>query len=182
MAEVCALPSAFQINENVERHNVEESERNRSVPGDQSSIQTGGNPSSSFSVNLLTNKSNNQTDEDENITSKTTYIFLTDSNKTVPLIKRTRLRPDPPAVVSPEDSFLPDALRGVNMSEGRSSAPSCRLLLEQSFSRTLFDPSVCFGPFTQQFRYKSRVYRQPNVDEKQIAKLHTKVRLFGSFL
>lgn len=30
--------------------------------------------------------------------------------------------------------------------------------------------------FTQQFRYKSRVYRQPNVDEKQIAKLHTKVR------
>lgn len=29
---------------------------------------------------------------------------------------------------------------------------------------------------TSQFRYKSRVYKQPNVDEKQIAKLHTKVR------
>lgn len=29
----------------------------------------------------------------------------------------------------------------------------------------------------QQFRYKSRVYRQPNIDEKQIAKLHTKVRM-----
>lgn len=26
-----------------------------------------------------------------------------------------------------------------------------------------------------QFRYKSKVYKQPNVDEKQIAKLHTKV-------
>lgn len=30
---------------------------------------------------------------------------------------------------------------------------------------------------TPQFRYKSRVYRQPHVDEKQIAKLHTKVRI-----
>uniref|UniRef100_A0A3P9HGH0 SH3 and multiple ankyrin repeat domains 2a n=1 Tax=Oryzias latipes TaxID=8090 RepID=A0A3P9HGH0_ORYLA len=28
-----------------------------------------------------------------------------------------------------------------------------------------------------EFRYKSRVYRQPNVDEKQIAKLHTKANL-----
>ncbi|XP_055085791.1 SH3 and multiple ankyrin repeat domains protein 2b [Periophthalmus magnuspinnatus] len=28
-----------------------------------------------------------------------------------------------------------------------------------------------------QFRYKSRVYRQPNVDEKQISKLHTKANL-----
>uniref|UniRef100_M4AHD3 SH3 and multiple ankyrin repeat domains 2 n=1 Tax=Xiphophorus maculatus TaxID=8083 RepID=M4AHD3_XIPMA len=28
-----------------------------------------------------------------------------------------------------------------------------------------------------EFRYKSRVYRQPNIDEKQIAKLHTKANL-----
>lgn len=28
-----------------------------------------------------------------------------------------------------------------------------------------------------QFRYKSRVYQQPNVNEKQIEKLHTQVRL-----
>lgn len=27
-----------------------------------------------------------------------------------------------------------------------------------------------------QFRYKSRVYKQPHVEEKQISKLHTKVR------
>lgn len=27
-----------------------------------------------------------------------------------------------------------------------------------------------------QFRYKSRVYNQPHVEEKQISKLHTKVR------
>ncbi|XP_053356416.1 SH3 and multiple ankyrin repeat domains protein 2-like [Clarias gariepinus] len=30
---------------------------------------------------------------------------------------------------------------------------------------------------TLEFRYKSRVYKQPNVDEKQIAKLHTKANL-----
>ncbi|XP_056135310.1 SH3 and multiple ankyrin repeat domains protein 2-like [Lampris incognitus] len=38
----------------------------------------------------------------------------------------------------------------------------------QSFSKGV--PSL-------EFRYKSRVYRQPNVDEKQIAKLHTKANL-----
>lgn len=27
-----------------------------------------------------------------------------------------------------------------------------------------------------QFRYKSRIYKQPHVEEKQISKLHTKVR------
>lgn len=55
-------------------------------------------------------------------------------------------------------------------------------LLEQSFNRSLVGPICIFNnlSFTQQFRYKSRVYRQPNVDEKQIAKLHTKVRLTES--
>lgn len=43
---------------------------------------------------------------------------------------------------------------------------------QELFRFSIFD----FLSFAQQFRYKSRVYRQPNVDEKQIAKLHTKVR------
>ncbi|XP_064192310.1 SH3 and multiple ankyrin repeat domains protein 2-like isoform X2 [Anguilla rostrata] len=33
------------------------------------------------------------------------------------------------------------------------------------------------GVPTLEFRYKSRIYKQPNVDEKQIAKLHTKANL-----
>lgn len=39
--------------------------------------------------------------------------------------------------------------------------------------------SVCpliFYPWPQ-FRYKTRVYKQTNLDEKQLAKLHTKVRM-----
>ncbi|XP_036440701.1 latent-transforming growth factor beta-binding protein 4-like [Colossoma macropomum] len=36
---------------------------------------------------------------------------------------------------------------------------------------------VSKGIPTLEFRYKSRVYKQPNVDEKQIAKLHTKANL-----
>lgn len=36
-------------------------------------------------------------------------------------------------------------------------------------------PLILTGfPFTQ-FRYKTRVYKQTNLDEKQLAKLHTKV-------
>lgn len=34
--------------------------------------------------------------------------------------------------------------------------------------------------FHLQFRYKSRVYQQPNVNEKQIAKIHTQVRKIHS--
>ncbi|KAI4880303.1 hypothetical protein NFI96_004243 [Prochilodus magdalenae] len=36
---------------------------------------------------------------------------------------------------------------------------------------------VSKGVPSLEFRYKSRVYKQPNVDEKQIAKLHTKANL-----
>ena len=42
----------------------------------------------------------------------------------------------------------------------------------------LTDPNpIFFLPLSSfpQFRYKSRVYRQTHVEEKQIAKLHTKV-------
>lgn len=35
--------------------------------------------------------------------------------------------------------------------------------------------SLCTPP-RPQFRYKTRVYKQTNLDEKQLAKLHTKVR------
>lgn len=40
-------------------------------------------------------------------------------------------------------------------------------------------PSLCVSPLIPpwpQFRYKTRVYKQTNLDEKQLAKLHTKVR------
>ena len=67
LAEVCALLSAFQINENVERHNVKDSERSGSVLRQK----TGGNLFRSFYVNLQTNKSNNQTGENENISEVT---------------------------------------------------------------------------------------------------------------
>ncbi len=60
-----------------------------------------------------------------------------------------------------------------------------RALIEPSldalFALNLFLAFNKFS-FTRQFRYKSRVYRQPNVDEKQIAKLHTKVRSFSKSL
>lgn len=44
-----------------------------------------------------------------------------------------------------------------------------------SFNQFLpIPPSLpCF--FNPQFRYKTRVYKQTNLDEKQLAKLHTKV-------
>uniref|UniRef100_A0A8B9KUB9 SH3 and multiple ankyrin repeat domains 2a n=1 Tax=Astyanax mexicanus TaxID=7994 RepID=A0A8B9KUB9_ASTMX len=40
-----------------------------------------------------------------------------------------------------------------------------------------YPQSISKGVPSLEFRYKSRVYKQPNVDEKQIAKLHTKANL-----
>jgi hypothetical protein len=51
-------------------------------------------------------------------------------------------------------------------------------LLTSILPRTLI-PSLCVFPPSHlgpQFRYKTRVYKQTNLDEKQLAKLHTKVR------
>lgn len=39
-----------------------------------------------------------------------------------------------------------------------------------------YSPVTLFLPFLCQFRYKKRVYKQSNLDEKQLAKLHSKVR------
>lgn len=50
---------------------------------------------------------------------------------------------------------------------------------ESSLLSRLLIPGLCVSPLIHpwpQFRYKTRVYKQTNLDEKQLAKLHTKVR------
>lgn len=39
-----------------------------------------------------------------------------------------------------------------------------------------YSPGILFSLCLCQFRYKKRVYKQSNLDEKQLAKLHSKVR------
>ncbi|XP_078111815.1 SH3 and multiple ankyrin repeat domains protein 2 [Sander vitreus] len=51
-----------------------------------------------------------------------------------------------------------------------------KFLDEERFFREYPQP-ISKGVPSLEFRYKSRVYTQPNVDEKQIAKLHTKANL-----
>ncbi|XP_062317503.1 SH3 and multiple ankyrin repeat domains protein 2b [Osmerus eperlanus] len=56
--------------------------------------------------------------------------------------------------------------------EGRQSG----FLDEERLLRSYPTPT-CKGVPTLEFRYKSRVYQQPNVNEKQIAKIHTQANL-----
>ncbi|XP_034040469.1 SH3 and multiple ankyrin repeat domains protein 2b [Thalassophryne amazonica] len=57
-----------------------------------------------------------------------------------------------------------------------SSGRDGKFLDEEHILREYPQP-ISKGVPSLEFRYKSRVYRQPNVDEKQIGKLHTKANL-----
>lgn len=45
-----------------------------------------------------------------------------------------------------------------------------------------YSPGILVSLCLCQFRYKKRVYKQSHLDEKQLAKLHSKVRGRGSHL
>lgn len=70
----------------------------------------------------------------------------------------------------------PSQQRRPSSGGGRSALTFLLQKAFQTFYLNLYGPNNHRIFSSLQFRYKSRVYKQPQVEEKQISKLHTKVR------
>uniref|UniRef100_A0A3P8VMY6 SH3 and multiple ankyrin repeat domains protein 3 n=1 Tax=Cynoglossus semilaevis TaxID=244447 RepID=A0A3P8VMY6_CYNSE len=115
--------------------------------------------------------------DDIHINSMVVRILIPDLQQT----KCMRFNPDATVWVAKQrilctlNQSLKDVLN-YGLFQPANNGRDGKFLDEERFLREYPQP-ISKGVPTLEFRYKSRVYRQPTVDEKQIAKLHTKANL-----
>ncbi|XP_069575884.1 SH3 and multiple ankyrin repeat domains protein 2 [Brachyistius frenatus] len=115
--------------------------------------------------------------DDIHINSLVVRLLIPDLQQT----KCMRFNPDATVWVAKQrilctlNQSLKDVLN-YGLFQPASNGRDGKFLDEERILREYPQP-ISRGVPSLEFRYKSRVYRQPNVDEKQIAKLHTKANL-----
>ncbi|XP_077446537.1 SH3 and multiple ankyrin repeat domains protein 2-like isoform X3 [Stigmatopora argus] len=115
--------------------------------------------------------------EDIHINSMVIRIIIPDLQQT----KCMRFNPNETVWVAKQRilSTLHQSLKDVlnfGLFQPASSGRDCKFLDEECILQDYPQP-ISKGVPCLEFRYKSRVYRQSNLDEKEIAKLHTKANL-----
>ncbi|XP_037396011.1 SH3 and multiple ankyrin repeat domains protein 2-like isoform X3 [Pygocentrus nattereri] len=115
--------------------------------------------------------------EDIHLNSLVIRVVIPDLQQT----KCMRFNPDATVWVAKQRILctLSQSLKDVlnyGLFQPASNGRDGKFLDEERLLREYPQP-VSKGVPSLEFRYKSRVYKQPNVDEKQIAKLHTKANL-----